>query len=98
MFLEAGKRWVASHQGLQLPKGLVTLEYFETPESVPKPGLWVDIWGRTLCGRLSLWVTGECDVTVLDIATGRDLDFKHFDLTDDKQVESVFTQFIDALS
>lgn len=64
---------------------------------MPKPGLWVDIWGHTFCGRLSLWVTGECDIDVLDIVTGETVDFKHFDLADEADVDSAFAQFIDAL-
>lgn len=64
-------RWRAFRIGYSLSYGKPTA----------KPSLCLDYESENAIGRVTLWESGECDLEVMDVATGADFLREHHDFT-----------------
>jgi len=73
-------RWRARSIGYELTYG--------TPTA--KSAMWLDFTTDQAIGRVTLWESGECDMEVIDCATGGDILREHFDF---KSSEEFFATY-----
>lgn len=77
--LDHFQEWFSSHD-LELRSNkifIVLSKQFETN----KPGQFADIDVKEHMARITLWITGECDMKVLEVATRAQVFWEHREIT-----------------
>ncbi len=70
------QQWFVDHESELADRGL-TAAYDESAAHLPKTSAWLDVDSETRVGRLHVWQSGEANLSVADIMTGRTVADEH---------------------
>ena len=69
----------------------------EGGENGPKPGTSADFDGPGTLGQICGWVSGEFDFHVLRASDGKDVLWRHVDVSELDQLEEAYAEFLRTL-
>jgi hypothetical protein len=80
--------WAAANPSVQAVHG---------PSDRDKIAAWVQADGESVGGQVTVWDSGECEVEVLDVATGQPRWIEHFEFASEEDMHSVLVRFMEAI-
>ena len=85
--------WFHSKQRLLEGSGVSLVHIMERDEG-PKPAAGADFDGPNALGRIEGWVSGEFDFHALRISDGKDILWRHADVSAVEELEDAYSDFI----
>lgn len=88
--------WFRSKQ-LSVEGSAVSLVHIREGDSGPKPGASADFDGAGTLGQICGWVSGEFDFHALRTSDGKDVLWRHVDVSEVDQLEEAYAEFLRTL-
>jgi hypothetical protein len=88
--------WYRSKQSSLEVRRFLSLIYGER-DSRPEPAAWADFDGPGTMGRINGWVSGEFDFEALPISDGKDILWRHVEVSAVDELESAYADFLRTL-
>jgi hypothetical protein len=88
--------WYRSKQSLLAGSAVCVSKITERPEDLPAAA--ADFNGVDAMGRINGWVSGEFDFEAVRVSDGKDIFWRHIDVSAVEALEDVYVDFIHSLS
>ena len=85
--------WFRSKQSA-LQGSVVSLADIKQGDAGPKPGAGADFDGANTIGRISGWVSGEFDFEALRTSDGKDIYWRHVEVSSLDELEGAYADFL----
>jgi hypothetical protein len=98
MDLEHVAKWLVDHSDVLEAKQVSLQEQSYPKHETDKPSCYADLASRCRYGRIIVWVSGECEIVVLDIESGDQVHCEHRDLESEADLDQAFRALVDVIA
>ncbi len=97
MMLNYPVEWLINNMGLLEKKEIKIAEQVRSPDNIESPFFRVDLENLLRIARFCLWISGECDIEVLDVESEKYILWEHYEIVNYDDIEYAFFKILEKM-